>query len=216
MDFFFGLYKKDTFRRRALRAVPDIICLKEVECTVGNSQTMRGRKVLTKNTVVFSFFRITGTPSPLSPTPSPSGSVGSVGSNGSNETMTTPSRNGKPSSTSSAMTSPVNVCIPQKIHAMTQQHVLTANNLLYSQDTWDQSQPIVLEFRGKMMNFVLKIRYDRAFSLTWSAVVQIYWNQRNVFHKKKDPSLEHQHGRRLIVLVHQYGGRNVMCGGNVV
>ena len=99
---------------------------------------------------------------------------------------------------------------------MTQQHVLTANNLLYSQDTWDQSQPIVLEFSGKMMNFVLKIQSDRAFSLTWSAVVQIYWNQRNVFHKKKDPSLEHQHGRRLIVLVHQYGGRNVMCGGNVV
>lgn len=66
------------------------------------------------------------------------------------------------------------------------------------------------------MNFVLKIRYDRAFSLTWSAVVQIYWNQRNVFPKKKDPSLEHQHGRRFIVLVHQYGGRDVMCGGNVV
>lgn len=85
---------------------------------------------------------------------------------------------------------------------MTQQHVLAANNLLYSQDTWDQSQPIVLEFRGKMMNFVLSIQYDRAFSLTWSAVVQIYWNQRNVFYKKKDPSLERQHGHRLIVLVH--------------
>ena len=52
------------------------------------------------------------------------------------------------------------------------------------------------------MNFVLSIQYDRAFSLTWSAVVQIYWNQRNVFHKKKDPSLERQHGHRLIVLVH--------------
>lgn len=90
--------------------------------------------------------RITGTPSPLSPTPSPSGSVGSVGSNGSNET--TPSRNGKPSSATSAMTSPVNVCIPQKIHAMTQQHVLQTNNLLYSQDTWEQAQPVVLEFRG--------------------------------------------------------------------
>lgn len=89
--------------------------------------------------------KITGTPSPLSPTPSPSGSVGSVGSNGSNET--TPSRNGKPSSATSAMTSPVNVCIPQKIHAMTQQHVLQTNNLLYSQDTWEQAQPVVLEFR---------------------------------------------------------------------
>jgi len=57
------------------------------------------------------------------------------------------------------------------------------------------------------MYCILNIQYDRAFSLTWSAVVQICWNQRNVFHKKKDPSLEHQHGRRFIVLVHQYDGR---------
>lgn len=96
-------------------------------------------------------FRITGTPSPLSPTPSPSGSVGSVGSNGSNEAMTTPSRNNKASSATGAMTSPVNVCIPQKIHLMTQQHVLQVNNLVYSQDTWDQAQPVILEFRGKML-----------------------------------------------------------------
>ncbi|KAJ7371212.1 embryonic hindlimb morphogenesis [Desmophyllum pertusum] len=96
--------------------------------------------------------KITGTPSPLSPTPSPSGSVGSVGSNGSNETMTTPSRNGKPSSGSSAMTSPVNVCIPQKIHAMTQQHVLLVNNLVYSQDMWDQAQPVIHEFREFFMD----------------------------------------------------------------
>lgn len=96
--------------------------------------------------------KTTGTPSPLSPTPSPSGSVGSVGSNGSNETMTTPSRNGKPSSGSNAMTSPVNVCIPQKIHAMTQQHVLLVNNLVYSQDMWDQAQPVVLEFKDFFMD----------------------------------------------------------------
>ncbi|XP_078369274.1 uncharacterized protein LOC144653204 isoform X2 [Oculina patagonica] len=96
--------------------------------------------------------KITGTPSPLSPTPSPSGSVGSVGSNGSNETMTTPSRNGKPSSGSNAMTSPVNVCIPQKIHAMTQQQVLLVNNLVYSQDLWDQAQPVILEFRDFFMD----------------------------------------------------------------
>lgn len=99
--------------------------------------------------LLFLVHRTTGTPSPLSPTPSPSGSVGSVGSNGSNETMSTPSRNSKPSSASNAMTSPVNVCIPQKIHAMTQQHVLLVNNLVYSQDMWDQAQPVVLEFRGK-------------------------------------------------------------------
>lgn len=93
--------------------------------------------------------KITGTPSPLSPTPSPSGSVGSVGSSGSNEA--TPSRNGKPTSATNAMTSPVNICVPQKIHSMTQQHVLQVNNLLYSQDTWDQAQPVVLEFRDFFM-----------------------------------------------------------------
>ena len=96
------------------------------------------------------FRRTTGTPSPMSPTPSPSGSVGSVGSSGSNETMTTPSRNGKPSTGSNAMTSPVNVCMPQKIHSLTQQQILVVNNLVYSQDLWDQAQPLVLEFRGEM------------------------------------------------------------------
>lgn len=97
--------------------------------------------------------KITGTPSPLSPTPSPSGSIGSVGSNGSNETTTTPSRNGgKATSATNAMTSPVNVCIPQKIHSMTQQHVVHVNNLLYSQDTWDQAQPVVLEFKDFFMD----------------------------------------------------------------
>ena len=60
------------------------------------------------------------------------------------------------------------------------------------------------------MYFVSNIQNDTAFSLTWSAVVQIYWSQRKVFHKKKGPSLEHQHGRCFIVLVHQYGGCNVM------
>ncbi|XP_022804331.1 AF4/FMR2 family member 4-like isoform X2 [Stylophora pistillata] len=96
--------------------------------------------------------KTTGTPSPLSPTPSPSGSIGSVGSSGSNETMTTPSRNSKPSTGSNAITSPVNVCIPQKIHSMTQQHILQVNNLVYSQDLWDQAQPLVLEFRDFFMD----------------------------------------------------------------
>ena len=74
-----------------------------------------------------------------------------MGSNGSNETTTTPSRNGgKATSATNAMTSPVNVCIPQKIHSMTQQHVVHVNNLLYSQDTWDQAQPVVLEFKGNL------------------------------------------------------------------
>ena len=122
-----------------------LVCFKSCE-----NHSVSRINLFFKRALCYYFLRITGTPSPLSPTPSPSGSVGSVGSNGSNETMTTPSRNGKPSSGSNAMTSPVNVCIPQKIHSMTQQHVLLVNNLVYSQDLWDQAQPVVLEFRGKM------------------------------------------------------------------
>ena len=110
------------------------------------------------------FCRTTGTPSPMSPTPSPSGSVGSVGSSGSNETMTTPSRNGKPSTGSNAMTSPVNVCMPQKIHSLTQQQILVVNNLVYSQDLWDQAQPLVLEFRGEMT------KISAILFLTWKKI----------------------------------------------
>ena len=33
---------------------------------------------------------------------------------------------------------------------MTQHHVLQVNNLVYSQDMWDQAQPVVLEFKGEI------------------------------------------------------------------
>ena len=49
----------------------------------------------------------------------------------------------------------------------------------------------------------------RAFLLTWPAVMQIYWNQRNFFTTKEFNSrrigLGHQHSRHLIVLLHQQG-----------
>ena len=54
----------------------------------------------------------------------------------------------------------------------------------------------------------------RAFSLTWPASMQIYWNKKSVCIRKKFNShricLGHQHGRRFIVLGHQYGRRDVM------
>ena len=58
-------------------------------------------------------------------------------------------------------------------------------------------------------------RSYRAFSLAWLATIQIYWNKRKFLHRKKVGStphrigLGHQHGRRLIVSGHQYGGRDV-------
>ena len=55
---------------------------------------------------------------------------------------------------------------------------------------------------------------NRAFSLTWPASLQIYWNKRSRLHKKKvrlpQDWFGHQHGRRFIVLEHQYGRRDVM------
>ena len=55
---------------------------------------------------------------------------------------------------------------------------------------------------------------NKAFSLTWPASMQIYWNERSVYIRKEFNSLRicsvHQHGRRFIVLEHQYGRRDVM------
>ena len=54
----------------------------------------------------------------------------------------------------------------------------------------------------------------RAFSLTWPASMQIYWNKKSFCIRKKFNShricLGHQHGRCFIVLGHQYGRRDVM------
>ena len=55
----------------------------------------------------------------------------------------------------------------------------------------------------------------RVFSLTWPAAMQIYWNKRKRLHKKRvhlpqDWFGTHQHGRRFIVMGHQYGRRDVM------
>ncbi|XP_048589824.1 AF4/FMR2 family member 4 isoform X2 [Nematostella vectensis] len=92
--------------------------------------------------------KMTGTPSPMSPTPSPSGSigsVGSVGSTGSNDAITTPSRTSKHAS--GAMASPVNTTIPQKIHTMTVQHLNYTNHMLYAYDLWEQSQNIFIDYK---------------------------------------------------------------------
>ena len=57
---------------------------------------------------------------------------------------------------------------------------------------------------------------NRAFSLKWVAANEIYWNKREGFFyaKKRFNSqvfpLEHNNGRRFIVLIKQYGGRDVV------
>ena len=58
-------------------------------------------------------------------------------------------------------------------------------------------------------------RQYRAFSLTWLASMQIYWNSRERLNKEKKlnsdrTGMGHQHGGHFIVLGHQYGRRDVM------
>ncbi|KAM4702016.1 AF4/FMR2 family member 3 [Discoglossus pictus] len=65
--------------------------------------------------------KTTGTPSPLSPSPSPVSSVGSQGSIHSS---------GAPSSTSI-------ISIPQRIHQMAANHVSITNSILHSYDYWE-------------------------------------------------------------------------------
>ena len=50
---------------------------------------------------------------------------------------------------------------------------------------------------------------NRAFSLTWPASMQIYGNKRKRLHKKRVQLPQDWHGRRFIVLEHQYGRRDV-------
>ena len=47
----------------------------------------------------------------------------------------------------------------------------------------------------------------KAFSHTRPASMQIYWNKRKRLHNKR---VQLQHGRRFIVLGHQYGRREIM------
>uniref|UniRef100_A0A8C4KLZ2 ALF transcription elongation factor 3 n=1 Tax=Dromaius novaehollandiae TaxID=8790 RepID=A0A8C4KLZ2_DRONO len=71
---------------------------------------------------------VTGTPSPMSPSPSPVSSVGSQGSTGA------------PSP------SPI-ISIPQRIHQMAANHVSITNSILHSYDYWEMADNLAKENR---------------------------------------------------------------------
>jgi hypothetical protein len=97
-----------------------------------------------------SIFRHGSTPSPMSPTPSPAGSIGSIGSNGSNSSGEgNHSQNGRHASTAS-VTSPVSVSIPQKIHTVMAQHVSNTSKLVNSIDLWDRADSLTSDYQGKI------------------------------------------------------------------
>lgn len=84
--------------------------------------------------------RSTGTPSPMSPTPSPVGSVCSVGSVGSmNELTPSKSTNG----TSVPLAPAGHVVVPTRIHSITQKYFTSTNYLVSCHDLWDQADSAV-------------------------------------------------------------------------
>ncbi|XP_033125993.1 AF4/FMR2 family member 4-like isoform X2 [Anneissia japonica] len=89
--------------------------------------------------------KCTGTPSPMSPTPSPAGSVGSIGSQSST--------NGDPFSSSSqnrlsngmGLMSPASVSISQKMHTVMSSYFTITNHHLYSLDLWEKAETCLQE-----------------------------------------------------------------------
>ncbi|MXQ90149.1 hypothetical protein E5288_WYG017385 [Bos mutus] len=79
------------------------------------------------------YFKVlsTGTPSPMSPNPSPTGSVGSQGS----------------LSNSNALSPSTIVSIPQRIHQMAANHVSITNSILHSYDYWEMADNLAKENR---------------------------------------------------------------------
>ncbi|KAK6486739.1 AF4/FMR2 family member 3-like [Huso huso] len=73
----------------------------------------------------------TGTPSPMSPSPSPVSSVGSQGSSCSSTTVPMPSS--------------LLITIPQRIHQMAANHVNITNSVLYSYEYWEVSDNLAKE-----------------------------------------------------------------------
>lgn len=100
-----------------------------------------------------SIFRHGSTPSPLSPTPSPAGSIGSIGSNGSNSSNEgNHTQNGRQASTAS-VTSPVSVSIPQRIHSVMAQHVSSTSKLVNCIDMWDRADSQSSDYQGRILYY---------------------------------------------------------------
>ncbi|KAK6172505.1 hypothetical protein SNE40_016141 [Patella caerulea] len=94
--------------------------------------------------------RSTGIPSPMSPTPSPAGSIGSVGSQGSCELSTGKITNGTSSlnTGSTPMASPGSVSIPQRIYSVQQQYFHISSFLVNAMEYWDQADQAAAENRA--------------------------------------------------------------------
>ncbi|KAL4230147.1 Has a role in transcriptional regulation [Mactra antiquata] len=87
-----------------------------------------------------SWNRSTGTPSPMSPTPSPANSVCSVGSVGSSDQTPSKICNG----TSNQSQIPAgSVIVPQRIHSITQQYLNNSSHLVQGHEFWNQANSYI-------------------------------------------------------------------------
>lgn len=82
--------------------------------------------------IAFHIFRVNGTPSPLSLSPSPASNGGGAGGGSG----------GAPGSSGS-------VAIPQRIHHMAASHVNITNNILRSYEHWETSDRLAAESQGR-------------------------------------------------------------------
>ncbi|XP_028405661.1 AF4/FMR2 family member 4-like [Dendronephthya gigantea] len=140
-----------------------ILCLRVQSLLLHKLYRMKGKQALRNTQILAEHFKAShknnitspyttsnkhgSTPSPLSPTPSPAGSVGSIGSNGSNSSGEgNHSQNGRHASTA-AVTSPMSVSIPQQIHSVMAQHVSNTSKLVNSIDMWDKADSLTSGYR---------------------------------------------------------------------
>ncbi|XP_041356880.1 AF4/FMR2 family member 4-like isoform X2 [Gigantopelta aegis] len=124
--------------------------------------------------------RNTGTPSPMSPTPSPAGSIGSVGSQGSCDLSSSKLTNG--SQSSNAMTSPGMVMVSQRIHSVTQQYINISNFAVQCHELWAQAEALA---RESQEFFAELDRVCRPLTLHSSVLEFVYYVQQGL-HRLQD------------------------------
>ncbi|XP_064636190.1 AF4/FMR2 family member 4-like [Lineus longissimus] len=124
-----------------------------------------------------------GTPSPMSPTPSPA-SVGSVEpGNCSGDSFMPRMHNGHMNySSNSAVSSPASVSIPLRIHSVTQQYITTLNHLHQCHDIWDQADIQSCDHKG----FFTELDYHCNHLTLHSSILHLVKYVRLGLHRLKD------------------------------
>ncbi|XP_064227469.1 AF4/FMR2 family member 3 isoform X7 [Aotus nancymaae] len=128
-------FKRNTSKLSKSRQLPQLASRERTENCDGNFPSPVSLKNSSKAAQAPSPWgasgKSTGTPSPMSPNPSPASSVGSQGS----------------LSNTSALSPSTIVSIPQRIHQMAANHVSITNSILHSYDYWEMADNLAKENR---------------------------------------------------------------------